>query len=489
MSHSSKSSARSAGQRRLEQAIEYVARTWFPANPEVLERIHHRSTSGKYQDNFDLLLYDLKSDFAVFSFLLKEMRGLYPNVASAADPIEMMRSMDLDALLKLITIPSDAISSHSFQEMEKTQASRLKHLMWSCSTSEILADKTGETVNAGQVFTYSVVRQLGLNLIAWNYPSIYGRVVQSLKEGAEGELDQLLLAQLGFEPIELAAALTFPEQLGDELSSILGLPGETREQELESDDVAMQKKLCEIGEAFAILNDPETFPTGTPAARTSIQEIEDILGPGGAETIVRSIKSRYVSYLTLKPDLLNLDAKSRDAGRHGNNPYGKMLFTRNQFAARLSEDFRERLANVYSKVMKGQVSTEGIQFLVSELIPFAGFNKGCIFLLEQKELTLTPRLRIGDDRLGRYKPVSAMDSGLIANPIAEAFYASFPVKQTGAVFLGESVSLIAGVLGVSERAGVLYLEMTESLASSTKVDPVTTFKAIRQCMNDCLNLR
>lgn len=474
--------------RRLDQAIEYVARTWFPANPEVLERIRNRAESGKYQDDFELLLSDLKSDFAIFSYMLKELRGRYPSGATEIDPIGLMRSMDRKDLLKMITIPSDAISSHSFQEMEKAQAARLKHFIWSCSTSEMLANKSDNEISSEQVFTVAVVRQLGLNLIAWNYPSIYGRVLQSVKEGAEGELDQLLADQIGFEPIELAAALTYPENLNNELTDILGMTRPDREEAKVSDTVMMQRKLCEIGEAFAILNDPENYPTGTPEARTSIQEIEEILGPGGTDSIVKSIKTRYVSYLAVNPDLIDTE-KAKDKARAASNPYGKMLLSRNQHASRLPEKFKERIASVYSLVMKGQVSTEGIQQLVTDLIPYAGFSRGCIFLLEQKEYILIPRLRIGSDNLARYRPVSCMDSGLHNNPVYEAFYSSFPIKQSGAVYLGETTSLIAGVLGTTERAGVLYLEMPDGVANSTIMDVTVAFKALRQCMNDCLNLK
>ncbi len=486
MTQSTKATTRTST-RRLDQAIEYVARTWFPANPEVLERIRNRADSGKYEDDFELLLNDLKSDFAIFSFMLKELRGFYPDDAKEIDPIKLMRSMNRKDLLKLITIPSDAISSHSFQEMEKAQANRLKHFIWSCSTSEMLADKSEATCSAEQVFTVAVVRQLGLNLIAWNYPSIYGRVLQSLKEGAEGELDQLLADQIGFEPIELAAALTYPEKLNSELTDILGMTRPSDENGM-SDTALMQRKLCEIGEAFAILNDPESYPTGTPAARTSIQEIEEILGPGGTDSIVKSIKSRYVSYIATNPDFIATD-NANERARQNINPYGKALYNRNSHAQRLPDNFKDRLAAVYGMVMKGQVSTDGIQQLVSDLIPFAGFSRGCIFLLEQREYVLIPRLRIGNDNLKRYKAVSCMDSGLQNNPIYEAFYSSFPIKQSGAVYLGDTTSLIAGVLGTTERAGVLYLEMPDGVANSTLMDVNVVFKALRQCMNDCLNLK
>lgn len=475
-------------QRRLDQAIEYVARAWFPANPEVLTRIKTRAEAGEYNDAFDVLLNDLKSDFSIFTYLLKELREHYPPDSDGIDPITLMRSLDISRLISMISVSSDAISRHSFMEMEKAQAARLKHFILGCSTSEMLADSKGGELDPEQIFTLAAVRQLGLNLVAWNYPSIYGRVLQSLKDGAPGELDAMLADQLGFEPIQLASALTLPAQVRQQFASELGLP--VKKAESSPDEKALvARKLCEIGEAFAILNDPENYPTGSAQSHTSIQEIESILGPGGIERIHAAAHSRYVSYLTISPDITKLSPADQKAVKEAGSAYGRALSLRNPYLSRLPEQFRDHITEVYRLVKKGQVSTDGIQKLATEVLPQVGFPRGCIYLIEQHDLTLSPRLRIGQDSVKRYRPVSCLDHSETGNPVVDSFSCSYPIKQMNCLFLGQRVSLIAGVLGVSERAGVLYLEMSDALVQDMNIDILGVYKAFRQCMNDCLNLR
>jgi hypothetical protein len=472
--------------RRLEQAIEYVERGWFPASPQILEKIQNRVHNQEYNNNFDLLLNDLKSDFSLFTYLLKGIRSEYPKDKTILEPVAVLRSLNISKILSLISVPIDEISSHTFQEMEKSQAIRLKNTVLGCTTSGLLAEKTQGNVNSDQVFTLSLIRQLGLNLISWNYPSIYGRALQSVKDGVEAEFDEILATQLGFRPIELASALTLPAHAITHYADDLGLK---IPEEGEPDVPSITRKLCEIGEAFAILNDTEHYPSGSSQSRASASQIDTILGPNAEPLIFETVKKVYKDYLILSPELNQLIVSTKIAESDKPNPYGKALYSRNPYISKLPEDVKKRIGQVYNTIKKGQVSTEGIQLLATDLMPTIGFHRGCIYLLEQRELTLTPRLRIGTDKVNRYRALSCIDPGFESNPVVHAFSCSYPVRETEIIFLGERVSLVAGALGVSERAGVLYLEMSPLLVSATNYDALAIFKAFRQCLNDCLGLK
>jgi hypothetical protein len=477
-------STRSIVSRRLEQAIEYVERGWFPASPQALEKIHKRAESGSYNNDFELLLSDIKGDFALFTYLLKGIRSEYPKDKTILEPVAVLRSLEISKIVNLISVPVDVISSHSFHEMEKTQAARLKNLIVGCTATELMAEKVLGNANLDQVFTLSVIRQLGLNLISWNYPSIYGRALQSVKEGAEDEFDEVLVTNLGFRPIELASALTLPAHAIAFYAEDLGLKIPPQGQ---ADDPSITRKLCEIGEAFASINDTEHYPTSTVEARGKVAEIQTLLGANAEPLIYDKIKKVYKDYLTLAPQISQLILPSKVPESDKPNPYGKALFSRNPYVSKLPNDLKIKIEQVYHTIRKGQISTDGIQLLATDILPQVGFHRGCIYLVEQKELTLTPRLRIGTDQVSRYRALSCFDTG--GNPVVDAFSCSYPVKETDIVFLGDRVSLLAGALGVSERAGVLYLEMTPALKSGVKYDALAVFKAFRHCLNDCLSLK
>lgn len=475
-------------QRRLEQAVEYVSRTWFPVNPDVFAAIQATLQAGKYDNNLTALIQDIKKDFSVFTYCLKGIRDLYPPGNADKSPFAVLKVMDHEVLKKLISVPSTEISSHDFLAMERAQSTRLKHMVLSCSTAELLAMKN--SLNPDEVYTLTVLRQLGMNLVAWNYPSIYQRALQTLRNGSELELDDILADLLGFTPKELAAELTLPVEMRERNAIDLGLvsqEGETEILSVESD--SLSRKMCEIGEAFAVLNDPEQHPSGTSRSKTVIAEINHILGPQSLNLIREVMNRKYVSYVKHSPEIFAVNSAIESNIQRASFHYGAVLYSKNQYVTRTPEELQRRIREVYSRLSKGQVSTEGIQMLASDLLPSVGFQRGCIFLLDQKRLFLMPRLRIGNDSVSRYKTYNCGDSLDMGNPIVDALTCSYPIKQENTFFNGEGCSLIAGALGGHERAGVLYLEMSDKLVENAALEPLAIFKALRQCFNDCLNLR
>jgi hypothetical protein len=302
-------------------------------------------------------------------------------------------------------------------------------------------------------------------------------VLQVVKGDTNDEFDDIITRQLGFKPVELAAAITLPEHLMSHYAVELGLEPATEE------DLSLDAKICMIGDAFAALNDPDTYPSGTKASRQVVGELEQLIGPSPTETIFKASRAAFPHYLALSSQFDKMVQPS-SAGTARPNPYGKALLQKNSYISKLPTDLQTRFAEVYQLIKKNQVSPEAIQLLVSDLIPAAGYSRGCIYLMENRELTLTPRLRIGSGSINRYRALSCIDPGLETNPIVHAFSCSYPVKETNIVFLGEHVSLVAGALGTSERAGVLYLEVSNATESGRDMDSLQLFRAIRQCMNE-----
>lgn len=102
-------------------------------------------------------------------------------------------------------------------------------------------------------------------------------------------------------------------------------------------------------------------------------------------------------------------------------------------------------------------------------------------------MQLVPRLKIGKFPITKYKSYDCSNSS--AGPVVEAFFCSYPIKQEAIYFEGERISHVTGVIGNSEKAGVLYLQFSEQLAQTDGNEILSLFKTIRQTFNDCLNLR
>ena len=75
------------------------------------------------------------------------------------------------------------------------------------------------------------------------------------------------------------------------------------------------------------------------------------------------------------------------------------------------------------------------------------------------------------------------------NPILAALNSQIPVKREDTLLFGERVSIVSGAFGDAEKTGVLYLEIDNSQVDVSSMEPVLRFKAIQQCLNECLNLK
>jgi len=60
-------------ERRIDRALQHVLKPWFPINQDVLASVRKRFAAGDYHKDPAELLKDLKSDFALFTLVVKEL--------------------------------------------------------------------------------------------------------------------------------------------------------------------------------------------------------------------------------------------------------------------------------------------------------------------------------------------------------------------------------------------------------------------------------
>ena len=177
--------------RHLESAVRFLSDTWLPPNPELIGRITAGLKSGKYVSDFELLLKDIKRDVALFSYCIKELAACSSTVI---DPIETLRSASYEKIKSIIELaPRDDLR---FAQATNHQLTKMRAGIISAAAAESFAPS--QNISSDTAYGAALLRQLGITLVAWNYPHIYERVFDLIEPGES--LDQALSKMLGFSP-------------------------------------------------------------------------------------------------------------------------------------------------------------------------------------------------------------------------------------------------------------------------------------------------
>ncbi|RIL05833.1 MAG: hypothetical protein DCC75_11380, partial [Proteobacteria bacterium] len=277
----------------------------------------------------------------------------------------------------------------------------------------------------------------------------------------------------------------------EEVRVVLGL--DVAEQSAQGEASAASslvlKEFCEIGEALARANDPEHYPTALKEYEGAVAQISQHIGPRGLSLIQASIAKNIRAYEGIPGNLLRAELISEEALRTSFSDYGERLFEQNLFAKRCPEPVQEVLKKAYAQITGGQVSTTAINIFATEVIPALGFHCGCVYLVDKNKNAVVPMLRLGDTDLNRFRPINISDSAGNPHPISEALTFTTPIIQENVFVNSDQVTHITGTFGNDTKTGVLYLEMSPSLSKRDRAEPLQLFKAAKQCLNDCLNLR
>jgi hypothetical protein len=189
--------------RHLERALRHVSDYWFPVNPVLLKKIKDGFLDGRYELDIDFLVEDLKADFSLFTYCLRELCRTAEAQENSPNPVSMMRNAGLPRLREILCVDQGKISRHATEGHHNSQLQCFETAMISASAAELLAEANGIESELG--FATALLRQLGRTLIAWNYPTVYRRALHGAREGED--LDLTLSQALGFSPVLLAATL------------------------------------------------------------------------------------------------------------------------------------------------------------------------------------------------------------------------------------------------------------------------------------------
>ena len=478
----------------MDAVTRSVAERWFPVSPEALAKVQLGFKQGAYRAQPETLILDLKEDLALFLFCVRELATSKSEIeqrgASSFEPIALLRAASLEELEAIIARSTEVGTIHRLDLASSDQASRLRESLVAIKAAEVLAPN--HDCDPELAFAVSTFRQLGLTLIAWNYPHIYSRTLASLQshQTLEGELGR----KLGFSPLMLGVSLARDWRIAPLVRRCMG----DEKAQVDEDNpailalVATVKKICQVGEALARLDRKQDYPEPKSGWDTIQSSLLSEFKPEQILNLLDSIDRSCARYAKVLPNILlvseeslsttiNRKALAASAGTAISNPYMKHL----------PPEQAKCLSELYSTRTPGAVNREVLDKIVRELIPSLGYHRGCIYLVEVDTLSLVPRLAIGFARIADYQAVHYLSTVEGSHPAALAYRSNNAISGELATNQGEGPALafVAATLGEIQKAGVLYLEHPADQGGVSSSTERAIFKAIVHALNDFLNLQ
>jgi len=472
----------------LTKNYKRVSDSWFPVNPLVFKKIKNASNSGVYQKNPGALKKHIKSDYALFTFCVKRLAESLASeahaIAGTTDPCVLLDGSNLELCKEFIETHQSAISVHTMNSMTGIQSRRMQQAMISASTAESLSN----TFEVEEELAYSTAlfRQLGLTLIAWNYPNVYAKVYSS---GEERKNPELAISKiLGFSPAMLGIKIARDWGLIPQVRAAMGDKVDASESVKTVDSLV---KICEIGEQFAeITAEADTNPgRSTKEVQAARDELKNLMGESNFKLLLNKLEDSLLTYSHFAPRIFPAPVPEKaSAKQEGITEYKIDYLTKNPYIKRCPQELQRSLTELYTQIDSEGDLQEMIKQLSKSIMPQAGFQKGCVYLVDAASYTLFPRLPIGERRVDDFNPVQYLVHSSSDNIVAAAYKSNIPLSHELSLANGEKAQTFAGLLGVFERAGVLYLEADTGTEKHPEQDLLVCFKALRQALNDCLNL-
>lgn len=463
----------------------HVNRNWFPINQTNLEGIRASIKAERY--NKQTLVQDIKCDASLYLLCVKKLACMARDGGiKELSPDELIENAEMATLSTMINSDLESEVRHPIYAMSDIQAARLKESVLSASTVEALARTRKLDGELG--FSCALLRQLGLTLIAWNYPHVYRKALETsglLKTNLESEIQKIL----GVSPASLAIMITKDWNLSPTVNQVIGADIQTGFSRL-SDQARSIVELCKIGEALARANDPENYPSALKDWNIAEESIERLLGIRGMDLVRENISKNLRAYRGVSPEMFAVATVENMASKICAAEYAKNLLQRNEAINKCAPLLKAQLKELYSTFSANEIVRDSVHKLVRQIIPDSGFARGCIFMFEPSSNSLVPVLKIGIPPEEINGVISLQSSETAPRIITESFKSSDIIENIKTAPDGTIETVwLAGTLGNEQRTGVIFLEASSILMAKAEDAPLAYFKAIRQTLTDCLGLK
>ncbi len=491
MSEQLESQKRTKFEPRVARAVDYVKDRWFPVNPELLELIQDQIKNDAYDGDFPRFVSDVRGDAALFTYALRGVANMLAeegeSIPSALNTLEIFEWAGKERLEQVLMQAGNGPGRHQIQDADELQTRRFHEMVTSVTTVEELSSTYG--IDPEIASSSALLRQLGLALIAWNYPGIYEEAVCTLQKGEN--LNVKLTKKLGFSPFVLAIKVFEEAGVSREMCLRMGMIDEDFETYMAqtgyTEGVSEIVEVCRVGEALARAAQGDLYPDAAEDWESAKGVIEKRLGEGGVSRIFERVQDVVSSYVTAMPELMEYAVPEEILG-YMKTYEEKELKEGNPYLALASPNVARKLHGVYADIKGLHVDQSVLRALVHEVIPEAGFSGGCAYTPDPGAMILVPQLDFGTLELRVARPVDYSIVLSEADMVAIAFQSEDPVVHYKMSPEGKVITAIAGCLGHMRKVGVLYLEIPDTISDFIGDQKIIHFKAIRHAFTDALML-
>jgi hypothetical protein len=469
--------------RKNEKTYSHLLQGWLPATPGLLNEIKSKIRAAAYSGSEHDIISDIDGDMSLLGRALANVANVYGGSMWRKDPMAVIRSLDDEQLSALFSVSESQLSSSRFDRMNQHQSSLLAHTLRSYSGLEVMrehAEVEGQEFCAAKASSCAVLRLLVPNLVAWNYPQQYTRIVASVRNGHD-TFDQAIHRLVGENPNEMAANFASSWGLPAELVQAITFRRKSLSPYLKIDYSDSSSSLalgaiCEMAEGIAKLSNPEQFPEAEKQWRSSESDAQRLFGADVTESLLSRVEEctgeRLEQYSTALGRSLFAGASKKRTKTSARK--------RNSYMSSCSDSLQACLEAVYEKL--DEAPQAALELVVNSAVSTAGFSCGCIFLSNKNGQQMVPTLLIGEQAQRRYR----VSDPYIREVLGQSVFRDVPFSGQGSLADGESMRHVSAAIGGSIEMGVLSLEFAEESLEDPDIDPLKHFKAIRKTLNDCL---
>jgi hypothetical protein len=470
---------------KLLKASDYVREMWVPINTRQVNRIKSLLGAGDTAPDIGSVLTEIKGDPGFFLHFIREICQL---MNSDMGWEQTLTKSGVDTVRKLVTVDIEKLSKHSLSAASDVQMSRFEEILVSAATVESLCEEYLIDPNLG--YSAAILRQLGLLLVACNYPKIYRDASKEITPDVS--IDQALARRLGFTPSALALRVTRDWSLPEELREAI----EDREQDIELASLGESHEkgragalttLCRVGEELARARQPNIYPDSERAWEQSVTAIRMRLGEEG----IRRIGERFDFYRALLTrSIPEASAQIKTDGlTTGISDANKSLIRAGATLGWMkdcSANFIHEMQIISSAISNGASTSELLMMWRKSLLPSSGFDAGVVFSFEPVLRALIPQLQFGYIRSRDIKPV-ALDREI--DIVSRAFQAHNPIVRENRTEDGDLVSTISGFFGAPLRLGVVMVESSKDNYLRMPTTSLAHLRGLTHLLSQCLMAR
>jgi hypothetical protein len=383
---------------RARDTMKHLSEGWLPVHADLLTGIQANIHNGHYLENPTLLLEDIKKDPGLYFTAAKRLKKFSDINQSGFEPLELLQSLEQEQLKEVFQFEPGSYTIHRAEESSPSQELIHELSRLGGESAEEFADEVDQkpsTAHEGTLF-----RQLGLHLLAWNYPKLFAQTL-SLHRTKGVDFDKELQNHFQVAPQQIGARFARDLEMSREIKqSLLSQPDRELRPELDMKQQLRLADICQLGELFARAQEPQFFPEAEDhwAAKESV--LMPVLGKEVFRTVYQKAEliQEEEAQATDFGDLYEYIAKPEEPKTEG-----LLLPESNPHLASCSEEIQWAFVSVHRELERSKNALNAIRFLLEKGIPKTGAVRGCLYLQRKKDFQLQAALRFGDTPLPRYQ--------------------------------------------------------------------------------------